>query len=90
MIDYTAAILSRRYAGKEWTLNGNEYTGLTWLSEGAKPSQRKLLTICGMRCKRRLLLRLQLRLNRSRRFLTVWVCLRLKSSCCWGRSGSYS
>ena len=41
MIDYTA-ILSRRYAGKEWTLNGDEYTGLTWLSEGAKPSKKTL------------------------------------------------
>ena len=41
MIDY-AAILSRRYAGKEWTLNGDEYTGLTWLSEGAKPTKATL------------------------------------------------
>jgi hypothetical protein len=41
MIDYIA-ILSRRYADKEWTLNGNEYTGLTWLSEGAKPSKKTL------------------------------------------------
>tara|TARA_R110000822_G_scaffold309301_1_gene438549 strand:+ start:758 stop:1006 length:249 start_codon:yes stop_codon:yes gene_type:complete len=38
MTDY-AAILSRRYAGKEWTLDGNEYTGLTWLSDSAKPSK---------------------------------------------------
>ena len=41
MIDY-AAILSRRYAGKEWTLNGDEYTGLTWLSDGAKPTKATL------------------------------------------------
>jgi hypothetical protein len=41
MIDY-AAILSRRYAGKEWTLNGDEYTGLTWLSDGAKPAKATL------------------------------------------------
>ena len=41
MIDY-AAILSRRYAGKQWTLNGDDYTGLTWLSEGAKPSKKTL------------------------------------------------
>lgn len=41
MIDYVA-ILSRRYAGKEWTLNGDEYTGLTWLSEGAKPTKATL------------------------------------------------
>jgi hypothetical protein len=41
MIDY-AAILSRRYAGKEWTLDGDEYTGLTWLSDGAKPTKAVL------------------------------------------------
>lgn len=41
MIDYSA-ILSRRYAGKEWTLNGNEYTGLTWLSDSTKPSKATL------------------------------------------------
>ena len=41
MIDY-AAILSRRYAGKEWTLDGDEYTGLTWISEGAKPTKAVL------------------------------------------------
>jgi hypothetical protein len=41
MIDY-AAILSRCYAGKEWTLDGDEYTGLTWLSDGAKPSKETL------------------------------------------------
>ena len=41
MIDY-AAILSRRYTGKEWTLDGDEYTGLTWLSDTAKPSKATL------------------------------------------------
>lgn len=41
MIDY-ALILSRRYAGKEWTLNGDEYTGLTWLSDSAKPTKETL------------------------------------------------
>ena len=41
MIDYIA-ILSRRYADKEWTLNGNEYTGLTWISDSAKPSKKTL------------------------------------------------
>jgi len=41
MIDYTA-ILSRRYAGKEWTLTGDEYAGLTWLSDTEKPSQETL------------------------------------------------
>ena len=41
MIDYSA-ILSRRYKGKEWTLNGDEYTGLTWLSDDAKPTKATL------------------------------------------------
>ena len=41
MTDY-AAILTRRYAGKEWTLNGDDYTGLTWLSDGTKPTQAVL------------------------------------------------
>ena len=41
MIDY-AAILSRRYADKEWTLDGDEYTGLTWLADTAKPSKATL------------------------------------------------
>jgi len=41
MIDY-ALILSRRYEGKEWILSGDEYTGLTWLSEGAKPTKATL------------------------------------------------
>jgi hypothetical protein len=41
MIDYTA-ILSRRYKGKEWTLDGNDYDGLTWLSDTAKPTKATL------------------------------------------------
>ena len=41
MIDYSA-ILSRRYAGKEWTLNGDDYAGLTWLSDSAKPTKATL------------------------------------------------
>ena len=41
MIDY-AAILTRRYAGKEWTLNGDDYDGLTWLSDTPKPTKAKL------------------------------------------------
>ena len=41
MIDY-ATILTRRYAGKEWTLNGDDYDGLTWLSDTAKPTKSKL------------------------------------------------
>ena len=41
MIDYTV-ILSRRYAGDEWILNGDEYTGLIWLSESEKPAKSVL------------------------------------------------
>jgi hypothetical protein len=41
MIDYIV-ILSRRYGNKEWTLNGNEYAGLTWLSESEKPAKSVL------------------------------------------------
>ena len=41
MIDYTA-ILTRRYSGKEWTLNGDNYDGLTWLSDDEKPTQETL------------------------------------------------
>jgi hypothetical protein len=35
-------ILSRRYEGTEWTLNGDTYAGLTWLSEGEPPTQAEL------------------------------------------------
>jgi hypothetical protein len=41
MIDYPA-ILTRHYQGSEWTLNGDEYTGLTWLSDTPKPTQEEL------------------------------------------------
>ena len=41
MIDY-AQILSKNYIGKQWTLDGNFYNGLTWLSETPKPSQAEL------------------------------------------------
>ena len=41
MIDYTL-ILTKQYAGSEWTLNGNNYDGLTWLSDTPKPSQAEL------------------------------------------------
>jgi hypothetical protein len=41
MIDY-AFVLIRHYAGFEWTLNGDEYAGLTWLSDTPKPTQEEL------------------------------------------------
>ena len=41
MIDYSQ-ILSQKYKGSEWTLNGDEYDGLTWLSETTKPTKKEL------------------------------------------------
>ena len=41
MADY-ATILTRKYPGQEWVLNGDSYEGLTWLSESEKPSQEEL------------------------------------------------
>ena len=41
MIDYPA-ILIRHYPNTEWTLNGDEYDGLTWLSDTPKPTQEEL------------------------------------------------
>jgi hypothetical protein len=41
MIDY-AQILSVNYVGSQWTLNGDSYDGLTWLSDTPKPTQAEL------------------------------------------------
>jgi hypothetical protein len=35
-------ILSRKFEGAEWILNGDDYTGLTWLSEGDAPTEAQL------------------------------------------------
>lgn len=35
-------ILSCKYPGAEWTLNGDSYAGLTWLSEGDAPTEAEL------------------------------------------------
>ena len=37
-----ALILSRRFMDAEWTLDGDDYAGLTWLSDSAKPSEKQL------------------------------------------------
>jgi len=37
-----AQILTRKFANSEWTLNGDDYTGLTWLSETSKPTKKEL------------------------------------------------
>ena len=41
MTDY-AAVLTANYAGSEWSLNGEDYSGLTWLSNTPKPTQAEL------------------------------------------------
>jgi hypothetical protein len=35
-------ILTRKFQGAEWTLNGDDYAGLTWLSEGEPPTEAQL------------------------------------------------
>jgi hypothetical protein len=35
-------ILSTKFAGTEWTLNGDSYDGLTWLSDSPKPPEAEL------------------------------------------------
>jgi len=41
MTDY-AAVLTANYAGTNWTLDGDDYSGLTWLSDTPKPTQAEL------------------------------------------------
>jgi hypothetical protein len=40
MIDYTL-ILRKRYSA-EWTLNGDDYANLVWLSDSPKPTKQEL------------------------------------------------
>ena len=35
-------ILTRKYVGSLWNLNGDDYTGLTWLSDTPKPTEKAL------------------------------------------------
>ena len=35
-------ILSKRYPDAQWTLDGDSYTGLTWLSDTPKPTKAEL------------------------------------------------
>ena len=37
-----AQVLTRRFKGAEWTLNGETYDGLTWLSPDPKPTKKTL------------------------------------------------
>jgi len=46
MIDY-AEILIAKYPSDEWTLDGYEYEGLTWLSATTQPSKATLDELWG-------------------------------------------
>lgn len=37
-----AQILSRKYPGAQWVLNGDDYSGLEWLDESPKPTEAEL------------------------------------------------
>ena len=41
MTDYAATLMAIR-PGSEWTLDGNDYDGLTWLDESPKPTRKTL------------------------------------------------
>jgi hypothetical protein len=41
MTDY-AAVLTAIRPGAEWTLNGDDYAGLTWLDDSPKPTKAEL------------------------------------------------
>jgi hypothetical protein len=41
MIDYTK-ILNQFYKDNQWSLNGDDYDGLVWLSDTPKPSKTTL------------------------------------------------
>lgn len=41
MIDYSY-ILSKKFRNDEWTLNGDDYANLVWLSDSPKPTQNEL------------------------------------------------
>jgi hypothetical protein len=36
------AILTKRYSGTSWTLNGETYAGLQWFEKTAKPTEAEL------------------------------------------------
>lgn len=40
-----ATILTRKYAGSEWTLDGESYDGLNWLSDSSKPTEDELQSL---------------------------------------------
>jgi hypothetical protein len=38
-------ILIAKYPGSEWSLDGSQYSGLSWLSDTPKPSEAELLAL---------------------------------------------
>ena len=36
------AVLEDRYSGSQWSLDGDDYSGLTWLDDTPKPTQAEL------------------------------------------------
>ena len=40
-LDY-AEVLTAKYPNAQWSLNGDDYEGLTWLSETKKPTKAEL------------------------------------------------
>jgi hypothetical protein len=40
-IDYSK-ILTKKFPGQEWTLDGDDFDGLTWLSDTPKPTKETL------------------------------------------------
>jgi hypothetical protein len=38
-------ILERKYPDAQWNLDGEDYSGLTWLSEGEAPTKKQLETL---------------------------------------------
>jgi len=40
-MDYSI-ILTNKYQGFEWTLDGDSYEGLTWISKSPKPTKKAL------------------------------------------------
>jgi hypothetical protein len=37
-----AIILTKKFSESEWVLDGNDYSGLTWLSEDEQPTESNL------------------------------------------------
>ena len=42
MSTHYPSVLTANYAGAQWTLDGDEYEGLTWLDDSPKPTQAEL------------------------------------------------